>query len=410
MLLWALARLEDWAPAWRVLEALGAQASALSVAPLLAACERQGSSEEELRLLRTVAGVRGLEAAAANSAALCLLRDQRLPDARRWLCSASAAGHFDEASVELWCLCGGARAEAPPVTWVPPPPAELPQRYAKELRLLGHVLARARPADAASVCAAIEEFGLAVLAPAGQWLKIAGGPKAKILAEAVRDIREEGAVLEVGTYCGFSALTLALALPSRARVTTIEADPVHVAIARSLVALAGRSATIEVLTGHSMDVLEHLPQLRRRGGEGVAFDAAFLDQRGARFGCDLEVLERLGLLRESAVVVADNVLKPGAPAFLWHVCRGGAYDTRIVSVREFAMPDTEDWMSVSRRRGSLAGAEAPQAPPEVGRLEREAGRMRLRAQGQGPGVSFAEWAAFAERMRRGLAALAIRAT
>ncbi|CAK9028342.1 Catechol O-methyltransferase [Durusdinium trenchii] len=35
---------------------------------------------------------------------------------------------------------------------------------------------------------------------------------------------------------------------------------------------------------------------------------------------------------------ADNVLKPGAPRYLWQVCRSGAFDTEVVRVFEFAMP------------------------------------------------------------------------
>jgi len=60
------------------------------------------------------------------------------------------------------------------------------------------------------------------------------------------------------------------------------------------------------------------------------FDFVFFDQRGSGYKADLEVLERDGLLAEGAIIVADNVLKPGAPAYLWHVLCGGGYDTKIV--------------------------------------------------------------------------------
>jgi len=42
----------------------------------------------------------------------------------------------------------------------------------------------------------------------------------------------------------------------------------------------------------------------------------FFDQRGSRFLKDLQLLfQKPGLLAEEAVLVADNVLKPGAPSF-----------------------------------------------------------------------------------------------
>eukprot|EP00438_Fugacium_kawagutii_P025570 Skav211653 [mRNA] locus=scaffold6216:359:7387:+ [translate_table: standard] len=84
--------------------------------------------------------------------------------------------------------------------------------------------------------------------------------------------------------------------------------------------------------------------------------------KGSRYHEDLSVMEQLGLLLPGAVVVADNVLKPGSPLFLWRLCKGKAYENHIapwsygnglVRVREFAMP-SEDWMSVSVLRPEAA--------------------------------------------------------
>ena len=40
-------------------------------------------------------------------------------------------------------------------------------------------------------------------------------------------------------------------------------------------------------------------------------------------------MEQLGVLLPGAVVVADNVLKPGSPLFLWRLCKGEAYENHI---------------------------------------------------------------------------------
>merc|ERR1712129_139939 len=128
-----------------------------------------------------------------------------------------------------------------------------------------------------------------------------------------------------------------------------------------------------------------------------------------------------------AIIVADNVLKPGAPLFLWRVLTGGSYDTRVLRVREFAMP-SEDWMSVSIYRGSTARQDRDRgepgasscsssreetkalAPPaELVQLNAEADLMRKRAITPGGGVTFTEWAAFAASMRQRLAAHGIEA-
>ena len=49
---------------------------------------------------------------------------------------------------------------------------------------------------------------------------------------------------------------------------------------------------------------------------------------------DLSVIEQMGLLLPKAVVVADNVLKPGSPLFLWRLCKGEDYDNYI-ALRRF---------------------------------------------------------------------------
>lgn len=54
-------------------------------------------------------------------------------------------------------------------------------------------------------------------------------------------------------------------------------------------------------------------------------------RKGSRYHEDLSVIEQLGLLLPGAVVVADNVLKPGSPLFLWRLCKGNAYENHIAA-------------------------------------------------------------------------------
>ncbi|CAE8708402.1 unnamed protein product [Polarella glacialis] len=223
--------------------------------------------------------------------------------------------------------------------------------YSKELRLLAHVFENARAGDPISVCDAIEHFGEEVLNPAGQWLKVAGRHKATILEHAMREAPRGGSILEIGAYCGYSAIRMALALPG-ARIVTLEVDPAHVVIARNMVAFAGLAHMIDVWTGHSKDLLPRLPA-RYGGPEKFKLCGVFMDQKGSRYDEDLGLIERMGLLLPGAVVVADNVLKPGSPLFLWRLQNGGAYDNHVARVREFAMP-AEDWMSVSVLRPEAA--------------------------------------------------------
>ncbi|CAE8602827.1 unnamed protein product, partial [Polarella glacialis] len=99
-----------------------------------------------------------------------------------------------------------------------------------------------RNASKATVAEAFDAFGRD-LGSSGSWAKFAGGSKAAALIAAMRagppaDHSDTFGVLEIGTYCGNSALRLAAALPG-VRVTTLELDPILVAIARAIVAFAG---------------------------------------------------------------------------------------------------------------------------------------------------------------------------
>eukprot|EP00439_Symbiodinium_sp_Y106_P073510 s644_g13.t2 len=157
--------------------------------------------------------------------------------------------------------------------------------------------------------------------------------------------------------------------------------------------------------GHSKDILPRLGKLD--GDQKFAF--VFMDQKGSRFhealgNWDLKLLADRDQLCDGAVVVADNVLKPGAPIFLYllaEAAKRGESATEIVELQEFAMP-AEDWMSVStlhRPRGLLTPLEA-EAPAELWKLHAASERIRTQAMGQG--VTFNEWSLFNAEMRSGL--------
>ncbi|CAE8633520.1 unnamed protein product, partial [Polarella glacialis] len=176
---------------------------------------------------------------------------------------------------------------------------------------------------------------------------------------------------------------------------------VHVVVARNVIIHAGLQGTTDVWTGHSKDLLGRI--LTRYGGPGnLLFGAAFFDQKGTRYEEDMHILEREGLLAPGAVIVGDNVLKPGAPLFLWEIVNGGRFHSQIVSMDEFAM-SAEDWMSINvkKRKYHLKEPEEPmpEPPEDLHQLVRESDRMRERATGPGRSVTYEEWADFAQDIK-----------
>lgn len=293
----------------------------------------------------------------------------------------------------------------------PTRPIRAGQPYSKELRLLQHVVERAERGNPKSICETIESFGDEVLVrgKARLWLKIAGGVKTEVLTAAVKggpltrgDL--QCSVLEVGAYCGYSSTRMALALPG-VHIASLEVDPVHVVIARNVVLHAGLQGTIDVWTGHSKDLLA---RIKKRYNGDLSFGAVFMDQKGSRYGEDMLKMESEGLLHPGAVVVADNVLKPGAPLFLFQIMNGGRYNAQIVSMDEFAMP-SEDWMSINVRKMKAPKNET-EPPEDLHQLSKETDRMRERATGPGRSVTYEEWAEFAQEVKKRLAATDVKLT
>lgn len=411
MILWAVSQRESLSDAWALLEGAkksGRELSTLCLGALLAECEQRGFLREEVALLR---GLEDTDGGAALADAAAAAAATRLHE------SATRGEPRDRKRVNVvtaavWAACGG--QGPPPTHEASMRVSDVPQGtpYWKELRLLAHVMEVAEPRNPVSICDAIENFGEDVLNPSGLWLKVAGRSKASVLAAALKWAPQHGSILEIGTYCGYSALRMAVARPG-VRIVTLEVDPAHMVIARNIVAFAGLTHIVDVWTGHSKDLLHRLPA--RYHGK-LKFNAVFMDQRGSRYDEDLATLEKHDLLMPGAVVIADNVLKPGSPAFLWRLVKSGAYDTHIVTLREFAMP-SEDWMSVSVRKTMPTAAggvpqpvTTPEAPPEIAMLQWESDRMRGQATKAKQGVTFGEWAEFAEQMKQRMAKLGIEAT
>merc|ERR1712048_1174975 len=111
------------------------------------------------------------------------------------------------------------------------------------------------------------------------------------------------------------------------RVLSLEVDAAHVLIARNVLAFAGLAHKVQIVAGHSEDMLPWIIERLKGDCRRKCIDFAFLDQRGSRYEKDLSVLQRSGLLRHGSAVVADNVLKPGAPMFLWSMSQNPCFST-----------------------------------------------------------------------------------
>jgi len=179
----------------------------------------------------------------------------------------------------------------------------------REARLADHVVARARRGDPQDAIKTIDEF-----AYNQSFLINVGDEKGRILDAAVVQANP-GRVLELGTYCGYSALRMAAAAPS-AKIVSIEFNAANAAVARRIFEHAGVNNRVTVVVGTLGDGGKTIDALRSAHGFGNGtLDLVFLDHAKEAYLPDLKLILENGWLRRGALAVADNVKFPGAPAY-----------------------------------------------------------------------------------------------
>jgi predicted O-methyltransferase YrrM len=103
--------------------------------------------------------------------------------------------------------------------------------------------------------------------------------------------------LEIGTYTGYSALAMALALPPGGRIVCCDLSKAWTSIARKYWGLASVSGKIQLRVGPALETLETL--------DGP-FDLAFIDADKANYARYYEWC--LALVRRGGVIAVDNTL------------------------------------------------------------------------------------------------------
>jgi predicted O-methyltransferase YrrM len=114
--------------------------------------------------------------------------------------------------------------------------------------------------------------------------------------------------IEIGTFTGYSALAVALALPDDGRVLACDISREYTDVARTWWAKAGVEHKIDLRIAPALETLD---ALIADGGAG-SFDFAFID--ADKTGYDAYYERCLVLLRQGGLVAVDNVLWSGRVA------------------------------------------------------------------------------------------------
>jgi catechol O-methyltransferase len=180
----------------------------------------------------------------------------------------------------------------------------------REAALADHVVANARPGDVDDAIRVVDEFCYRET-----FMINVGDEKGALLDGAITRARPRR-LLELGTYCGYSALRTARVMPAGAHLFSVELNADNAAIARRILAHAGVGDRVTVVVGTLGDGGATIAALEREHGftEG-SLDFLFIDHDKDAYVPDLEHVLGRGWLRPGAVVVADNVKVPGAPRY-----------------------------------------------------------------------------------------------
>ena len=111
-------------------------------------------------------------------------------------------------------------------------------------------------------------------------------------------------VLEIGTFSGYSALSMASALPEHGKLITCDIDPVATAVAQRYFDRAPWGHRIEIRLGPAIETLREL----RRDNE--TFDLVFIDADKLNYPKYVEAA--VELIQPGKLILVDNSLWSGA--------------------------------------------------------------------------------------------------
>jgi len=189
-----------------------------------------------------------------------------------------------------------------------------------EEKLAQYVQANAKQGDAQGVVDATDKFCTET-----HWMMNLGNVKGAIVDAAVQACNPT-IVLELGTYCGYSAVRLCLAAKAKEKSAfkyyTIDPEPQPAA--QVLLERAGLSDKVIALRGEGKEVI---PTLATKHGLEGKVDFVFIDHDKKAYLADLLLIESAGLLHPGSVVVADNVLVFQINDYLRHIKECGLYST-----------------------------------------------------------------------------------
>lgn len=142
-------------------------------------------------------------------------------------------------------------------------------------------------------------------AAAGPHAGMQVGPEQGQFLALLVQLADARKLLEIGTFTGYSALWLALALPDDGKLIACDISDEFTRVGRPFWEEAGVAHKIDLRLGPAVESLDALLEAR----EGSSFDFAFIDADKTNYDAYYERV--LQLVRTGGLIVFDNVLWHG---------------------------------------------------------------------------------------------------
>lgn len=157
--------------------------------------------------------------------------------------------------------------------------------------------AREHSSPASPLASELDAYTRAHLGPGSNMLI---GPMEAALLRLLVRLVDARRILEIGLFTGYSALTMAEALPADGELISCDVNTETSAIARSFFARSEHGHKISIRLGPALETLSTL---------GGTFDLVFLDADKENYPLYYEKI--IDILRPGGLLVADNVLWSG---------------------------------------------------------------------------------------------------
>ena len=144
-----------------------------------------------------------------------------------------------------------------------------------------------------SILKAMDDF-----AKNNRFLMNIGNEKGFLLTNELKKLGSDISILELGCFCGYSAILMAKNLNELGKVVSLEINKTYAKNALEIIKYAGLKDKIIIIEGSSEKLI---------GTLRYSFDFVLLDHWKNLYKRDLILIEKRGLLKSGSVIFADNV-------------------------------------------------------------------------------------------------------